>query len=160
MKITIRASGLIKSGPERELIDDYIMRANGLASNLGVSGVEESAIDTRKAKSRSHETQMILASVDNSSKLVILDERGKALTSRQMAKQIANWRDDGTRHLVFAIGGADGFDSAALSPALAARTVKWSFGTQVWPHKLVRVMIAEQLYRALAILAGTPYHRD
>lgn len=156
MKITIRASGLIKNGPEREMIDDYLRRANGLGRAQGVSAIVESAIDTRKAKSRSTETDMILAPVKHDAKLVILDERGKALSSRQMAKQISDWRDEGIHHLVFAIGGADGFDPAALP----ASTVKWSFGTQVWPHKLVRIMIAEQVYRALSIIAATPYHRD
>lgn len=156
MKITIRASGLIKSGPERDLIDDYLKRANGLARNLGVSSVEESAVDTRSAKSRASETDAILGPYDKGARVVILDERGKALTSRKMAAQIALWRDEGDKHLIFAIGGADGFEPSALPSG----TVKWSFGTQVWPHKLVRVMIAEQIYRALSILAGTPYHRD
>lgn len=155
MKITIRASGLIKSGPERDLIDDYIGRANHLARNLGISGISEAAIDMRGAKSKTDETEAILSGYEQT-RLVILDERGKALTSRQMATQIRRWRDEGDRHVVFAIGGADGFDSAALP----AGHVKWQLGPQVWPHKLVRVMIAEQIYRALSILAGTPYHRD
>lgn len=156
MKITIRAASLIKSGPERELIDEYIKRASGIARNLGFSNISESAVDTRKAKSRSDETNMIVSCATSSDVLVILDERGKALTSRQMAKQISRWRDDGHGQMIVAIGGADGFEPSALPP----NTVKWSFGTQTWPHKLVRVMIAEQIYRALSILAGSPYHRD
>lgn len=156
MKITIRAASLIKSGSERELIDEYVKRASGIARNLGFSHISESAIDTRKAKSRADETHIILACAQPSDVLVVLDERGKALTSRQMAKQIARWRDDGHGQLIIAIGGADGFEPAALPP----NTVKWSFGTQTWPHKLVRVMIAEQVYRALSILSGSPYHRD
>lgn len=155
MKITLRASGLIKSGPERKLIDDYISRASHLARNLGITDISESGIDTRSAKSRGLETDAILAPFEGA-RIIILDERGKSLTSRQMAKQIARWRDDGDRHIVFAIGGADGFEPSALP----ANVTKWSFGAQVWPHKLVRVMLAEQIYRALSILAGTPYHRD
>lgn len=85
-----------------------------------------------------------------------MDERGKALTSRQIAQQLAHWRDNGISEAHFVIGGADGFEPANIP----ARAVRWSFGTQVWPHKLVRVMLCEQLYRALSILAGTPYHRD
>lgn len=156
MKITVRAASLIKSGPERDLIDDYLKRASGIARNLGITDVSESAVDTRGAKSRADETNTILSTVNQGDVLVILDERGKALTSRQMAKQIARWRDDGHRQLTIAIGGADGWDPAALP----ANTVKWSFGIQTWPHKLVRVMITEQIYRALSILAGSPYHRD
>ena len=156
MKITVRAAGLIKSGPERELINDYLKRANGIARNLGISNVTESAVDTRKAKSRSDETNIILANSNASDILVVLDERGKALSSRQMAKQISGWRDEGRSQLIIAIGAADGFEQSALPP----NAIKWSLGIQTWPHKLVRVMIFEQIYRALSILAGSPYHRD
>ena len=156
MKITIRAAGLIKSGPERELIDDYLKRSRGIARNLGITDVSESAVDTRGAKSRAIETENILAPHNSGDILVILDERGKAITSRQMAAQIARWRDDGQRHVMIAIGGADGFEPSALPQ----NVVKWSFGNQTWPHKLVRVMITEQVYRALSILSGSPYHRD
>lgn len=158
MKITIRAAGLIKSGPERELIDEYVKRASTLARNLGITAVSESSIDTRGAKSRSNETEAILntPSIAPSNILVVLDERGKTLTSRQIASQIAKWRDDGNQHVTFAIGGADGFDPNALP----ANAVKWSFGKQTWPHKIVRVMVSEQIYRALSILSNSPYHRD
>ncbi len=158
MKITIRAAGLIKSGPERELIDEYVKRASSLARNLGITSVDESSVDTRGAKSRSDETEAILStpSITPANILVILDERGKTLSSRQIAKQIAHWRDDGNRHVTFAIGGADGF----APNTLPANVVKWSFGQQTWPHKMVRVMICEQIYRALSILSNSPYHRD
>lgn len=156
MNITIRAAGLLKSGPERTLIDDYLGRARVIGRNIGFPDISESAVDTRAAKSRSAETETILSITKPGGVLVVLDERGKALTSRQMATQIANWRDDGVRNLVIAIGGADGFEPSALP----AGAVKWQLGKPTWPHKLVRVMITEQVYRALSILAGTPYHRD
>lgn len=156
MQITIRAAGFIKSGPERIMIDDYLGRAGVIGRNIGFPDISESAVDIRAAKSRSSETETILSTVKPGDVLIILDERGKALTSRQMAKQIAHWRDDGVRNLVIAIGGADGFEPSALP----AGVVKWQLGKPTWPHKLVRVMIAEQVYRALSILAGTPYHRD
>lgn len=156
MNITIRAAGLIKSGPERTLIDDYLGRAKIVGRNIGIPNISESAVDIRSAKTRTLETDTILSVAKPGDVLVVLDERGKALTSRQMATQIANWRDDGISNLVFAIGGADGFEPSALP----ANAVKWQLGKTVWPHKLVRVMIAEQIYRALSILAGTPYHRD
>ncbi len=138
------------------MIDDYLGRAGVVGRNIGIPNISESAVDIRAAKSRGAETETILSTTKPSDILVVLDERGKALTSRQMARQIANWRDDGIGTLVFAIGGADGFEPAALP----ANAVKWQLGKPVWPHKLVRVMIAEQVYRALSILAGTPYHRD
>lgn len=156
MKISVRAGGHIKSGPERDLIDDYLKRSKALARPLGFTDISEHAIDLRKAKSRSEETDILLANIAPTDVVIILDERGKEFTSRQMAKKIANWRDDGQKQVFFIIGGADGFEPAALPPG----TVKWRLGAQTWPHKLVRVMITEQIYRALSILAKTPYHRD
>lgn len=156
MKITLRAAGLIKSGPERDLIDDYIKRANGLGRGLGIPSITECAVDLRGAKSRKDETLALCAGYTPTNVFIALDERGKSMTSRKMSQQIASWRDDGRKEIVITIGGADGFEQSALP----ANTIKWSFGTQTWPHKLVRVMLAEQIYRALTIMAGTPYHRD
>jgi len=156
MKITVRAAGLIRSGPERAMIDSYLKRAKALSRPLGITDVVESAVDMRRAKNRTDETEFIFKPIDPTDIVVVLDEHGKELTSRQMATQIAAWRDDGQRHVVFAIGYADGFDPDALPTNI----VKWRLGNQTWPHKMVRVMISEQIYRALSILAGTPYHRD
>lgn len=84
-----------------------------------------------------------------------LDERGTVETSPKFAQRIASWRDAGRSDLAFVIGGADGID-----PALRADADHLlSFGKMVWPHMLVRVMLAEQLYRAASILSGGPYHR-
>ena len=88
--------------------------------------------------------------------LICCDEHGKALTSRAFADKVARLRDDGVRHLTLVIGGADGLDPALL--AEAKETL--AFGVQTWPHALVRAMLAEQVYRAVTILAGSPYHRD
>ena len=115
MNITIRAAGFIKSGPERAMIDDYLGRAGIIGRNIGFPDISESAVDIRAAKSRSAETETILSVTKPGDMLVVLDERGKALTSRQMAKQIAHWRDDGVRNLMIAIGGADGFEPSAHS---------------------------------------------
>lgn len=156
MRLTVRAGGIIRKGPERALIDDYLTRARGLAKACGFLSVSEQQVDLRSAKTRASETQILLGDIPASQKLIILDERGKALTSRAMAKTISGWRDDGISEATFVIGGADGFEPSAIP----AHAVRWAFGPQVWPHKLVRVMICEQIYRALSILAGTPYHRD
>jgi len=156
MKILLRAGGVIRAGAERDLIDDYIKRANGLARGIGFSGIEEQQIDLRRAKSRSEETQKLLQGISDGSKIVIFDERGENLTSRKISKQLSHWRSEGISELVFLIGGADGFDLSKIPAGIT----KWSFGNQTWPHKMVRVMASEQIYRALSILAGTPYHRD
>ncbi len=158
MKLILRAGGVIRKGPERELVDDYIERAQRLSRNLGISQIQEQQVDLRGAKSRKAETEILLPPNSDKSAhhYVILDERGKTLTSPQIAAQIASWRDEGYRQVSFVIGGADGFEPDALPSPLT----NWALGSQTWPHKLVRVMLAEQVYRALSILASTPYHRE
>jgi 23S rRNA (pseudouridine1915-N3)-methyltransferase len=87
---------------------------------------------------------------------VVLDERGKALSSNELAKKLENWRDGGKREARFMIGAAAGHDDALRSSA----DLLLSFGPATWPHLLVRAMLAEQLFRATSILANHPYHRD
>lgn len=87
--------------------------------------------------------------------LVALDRTGADLTSEALAETLLQYRDGGAATLAFAIGGADGH----APETLAAADLVLSFGKATWPHRLVRVMLAEQLYRASAILSGHPYHR-
>jgi 23S rRNA (pseudouridine1915-N3)-methyltransferase len=87
---------------------------------------------------------------------VVLDERGKALTSAELAKKLEAWRDDGKRETRFLIGAADGHDEEQRRGA----DLILSFGPATWPHLLVRAMLAEQLFRATSILANHPYHRE
>jgi len=103
MKLVLRAGGVLRSGPERDLTNDYLNRARHLSRNLGFSHIEEQQIDLRSAKTRADETRLVLPKdMDKITGLtVILDERGKALTSRLMAKQLANWRDDGQKQINF-----------------------------------------------------------
>lgn len=153
MKLIIRAAGVIRSGPERELIDDYLKRANGLTSRCGFHSVSEQEIETKKLRNRREETERLFQ--ETGLKYIALDERGKHLRSREIAGQFKSWQAD-RQDICFVIGGADGHDASALP----VNITKWSFGAATWPHKLVRVMAAEQIYRALSILAKTPYHRD
>jgi 23S rRNA (pseudouridine1915-N3)-methyltransferase len=88
--------------------------------------------------------------------LIALDEGGKNLDSRTFAERIARWRDDGITELALAIGGADGHGPVLLAKA----NLRLAFGPMTWPHQLARLMLAEQLYRAVTILSGHPYHRD
>jgi 23S rRNA (pseudouridine1915-N3)-methyltransferase len=97
-----------------------------------------------------------MRSAVGSDHLIACDTGGVYLSSREFAALVARIRDDGTRRLVFAVGGADGLDG----PLLALAADRLSFGRQTWPHALARVMLAEQVYRAASILAGTPYHRE
>jgi 23S rRNA (pseudouridine1915-N3)-methyltransferase len=105
---------------------------------------------------KAREAEMILAAVPTSASLVALDEQGALWSSRELALQLARWRDQSAGEVVFAIGGADGLDAAVLNRA----AVRLSFGRMTWPHLLMRGMLLEQLYRAQQIAAGHPYHRD
>lgn len=155
-KLIIRAGGIMRAGPEREMVNDYVNRANLLARQTGFLSVEEQAIDVRSCRSRREETERLFETIPNTALCIALDERGKTLSSRQIAKTLVQGKEDGLSEIYLVIGAADGFEPKALPQNVR----KWALGSQTWPHKLVRVMIAEQTYRALSILAGTPYHRD
>lgn len=152
MRIRILCIGRMKDGPERELVNDYVARAQKTGKPLGYRAVEEIEL---AASTREDEGQRLIAR-HGQGILIRLDERGEAWTSQDLSRRLARWRDAGEDALSFVIGGADG-TSAELAKA-ARHTV--SFGVQTWPHRLVRVMIAEQVYRALSIEAGSPYHRE
>ena len=101
------------------------------------------------------EGALLSRAIPEGAALCVLDERGKVLSSPEFAQALAGWRDGGRQDAAFVIGGADGVD-----PDLRARAdLVISLGRMVWPHMLARVMLAEQLYRAATILAGSPYHR-
>src|SRR5438270_355477 len=87
---------------------------------------------------------------------IVLDERGRALSSIELAKQLDAWRDGGKREVRFLIGAADGHEDEQRGAA----DLLLSFGAATWPHLLVRAMLAEQLFRATSILANHPYHRE
>jgi len=107
------------------------------------------------AEPRAEATALYKATPDRA-RCVLMDERGEGWSSRQLAEKLAGFRDEGLSELVFWIAGADGAAQSLKDQADA----KLSFGRQTWPHKLVRVLLTEQLYRALTILSGNPYHRD
>jgi 23S rRNA (pseudouridine1915-N3)-methyltransferase len=133
---------------------DYAERATAAGRALGLAPVEIVEVESRKP-GKAAEAEAILAKAGDA-QLIACDEHGRALTSRDFADRLAALRDDGARHLAFAIGGADGL--GATVAAAAIQTL--SFGPQTWPHALARAMLAEQVYRAVTILAGSPYHRD
>lgn len=133
---------------------DYAERATASGRALGLSPIDILEVEARKP-GKLAEAEAILARAGDA-QLIACDERGRAMSSRDFAARLAALRDDGVRHLAFAIGGADGLDAAVTGAALQTL----SFGPQTWPHALARTMLAEQVYRAVTILAGAPYHRD
>lgn len=155
MRLHLCAVGRLRAGPERALVDDYAVRLNRTGRALGLGPLVEHEVEDRRGGGMVAEAELLARAVPDGAALAVLDERGRVLSSPEFAAQLAQWRDAGRQDLAFVIGGADGID-----PALRARAdFALSFGAMVWPHFLVRVMLAEQLYRAATILAGGPYHR-
>lgn len=158
MRIAIAAVGRMKNGPERELVARYLERATGSGRSLALTGFDVSEVAESRAGSaaaRKAEEARSLRSALPEGITVMLDERGKGLNSETFASQLAEWRDAGRPAVGFVIGGADGIDPDLVRSA----DLVVSFSPMVWPHQLVRIMLAEQLYRATTILTGHPYHR-
>jgi 23S rRNA (pseudouridine1915-N3)-methyltransferase len=158
MLITIAAIGRLKAGPERELYERYLDRASAAGKRLGLAFATRELAESRAASDaarKEQEAAALLAAVPPGTVLVALDEDGRTADSAAFAAHIARWRDGGTPGIVFAIGGPDGH-----GPGVATKAAfRLAFGAMTWPHQLVRIMLAEQLYRAVTILSGHPYHR-
>jgi 23S rRNA (pseudouridine1915-N3)-methyltransferase len=154
MKLKIAAVGRLRSGPEADLVSDYLDRFDKTGRALGLGPVTLQEVEAKKG-GMAAEGALLERATAGCQPLCVLDERGKTLSSPAFADLLAKWRDEGRGEAAFVIGGADGID-----PSLRAKAdFSLSFGQMVWPHMLVRVMLAEQLYRAASILAGAPYHR-
>jgi 23S rRNA (pseudouridine1915-N3)-methyltransferase len=159
MRLLIAAVGRLKQGPERELFAHYIARAEAAGRKLGLTPlavVEIAEAKASAAKARAEtEAQALLAKVPASHKIVCLDPGGDQLDSEEFAKAIAKLRDGGAQGLAFLVGGADGLGLTASFKA----DKMLSLGRMTLPHGLARIVLAEQIYRAVTILAGHPYHR-
>lgn len=138
MLLHIIARGKIGRSPEAELVDRYLKR---IAWPVKLTELSERA-------------PMPLA--QSGGVTILLDEKGDALSSMEVAKKLEQWRDRGVREARFVIGAADGHSTEERSSA----DLLISFGPATWPHLLVRAMLAEQLFRATSILANHPYHRE
>ena len=159
MRLLIAAVGKLKQGPERELFAHYLGRAEAAGRKLHLSPlnsieVAESRAATAEAGKRA-EAASLLGKVPPSHKIVCLDPGGEALGSEAFATLLAKLRDGGAEGIAFLIGGADGLSAEAR--AKAAKTL--SLGPLTLPHGLARIVLAEQIYRAMTILSGHPYHR-
>jgi 23S rRNA (pseudouridine1915-N3)-methyltransferase len=156
MRVIIAAVGRLRDGPEAAMTADYVARANAAARSLGFKSFELIEVEGKPAGDQRAEAGALFKATPDTSRKILLDERGAEWASRQMAEKLARWRDDGVPALTFWIGGADGASQSLKDQA----DEKLAFGRQTWPHRLVRVMISEQIYRAVTILSGNPYHRD
>ena len=155
MRIAIVAVGRQRGGPEAALTADYLARFDRTGRPLGLGPATVVEVEDRKGGGAAAEAALLGRACPAGALRLALDERGRMLSSPDFAQALARWRDSGRPDLAILIGGADGLDPALRDRADALL----SFGPMVWPHMLVRVMIAEQLYRAASILAGAPYHR-
>ena len=145
----------MRSGPERALVDDYVTRFDRTGRALGLGPLAEHEVEDKRGGGMEAEAELLARAIPGGAMLVTLDERGRVMSSPEFAAELARWRDGGRQDVAFVIGGADG-----IAPSLRSKAdFSISFGRMVWPHMLVRVMLAEQLYRAATILAGGPYHR-
>lgn len=159
MRISLFAVGRLKAGPEKDLASRYLDRFAKAGPAVGLelfklTEVQESRAANAETRKR-EEAGALEKSLPDGAVLMLLDERGKTFDSEAFAALIGRYRDSGKRDLLLAIGGADGLD-----PDLRSRAdLVINLGSMTWPHQLVRILIAEQLYRAVTILSGHPYHR-
>ena len=156
MQVRIAAVGRMAArSPESALVQDYLGRFAQTGRTLGLGPATIAEVEDRRGGGRTAEAALLSRQIPEGAASIALDERGRSLTSPQFAAVLGRFRDQGRPQTVCLIGGADGLD-----PSLRDRAdLVLSLGAMVWPHMLVRVMLAEQLYRAATILAGGPYHR-
>jgi 23S rRNA (pseudouridine1915-N3)-methyltransferase len=156
VRVLIAAVGRLRDSPEATLAADYLARAAAQGRGIGFKSVDLVEVEGKPSGDARAEASALYRATPDEARKILLDERGSEWTSRQLAEKLARWRDDGVPCATFWIGGADGVAQSVKDNA----DEKLAFGRQTWPHRLVRAMIAEQIYRALTILCGTPYHRD
>jgi 23S rRNA (pseudouridine1915-N3)-methyltransferase len=159
MRLTLFVVGRLKAGPEKELVSRYLDRFAKAGPAIGlelakVVEVPESRAANAETRKR-EEASALERALPDGAVLILLDERGRTLDSQAFSDMLGRHRDGGKRDVMLAIGGADGLD-----PDLRAKAdFVLNLGTMTWPHQIVRILIAEQLYRAVTILSGHPYHR-
>jgi 23S rRNA (pseudouridine1915-N3)-methyltransferase len=159
LRLHILCVGHGRGTSEGVLTDDFLSRAVKMGRNMGFSQIVLEEISVSKARETqtriADECERLAAKVPDGAHVMMLDARGKGMTSEDFAEMLGALRDAGTRDLAFVIGGPDGL--ASLPGIKSGRSL--AFGPQTWPHLMVRAMLMEQVYRSLTILAGHPYHR-
>lgn len=160
MRLVIAGVGRLKAGPERELVARYVERVGQIGRGVALEAPEIIELDESRARRaderKRDEAAALRGALPPKFATIALDERGRTMSSEAFAAELGRRRDDGAPGVAFVIGGADG-----LAPDfLAEMDGKLAFGAMTWPHQIVRMLLAEQLYRAATILAGHPYHRS
>ena len=161
MQLGIIAVGQMRGAGEMPLVEEFNQRIEASGRQLGISGISILELREKRAltggdKKRSENTLIADALARRSGPLIVLDETGTSFTSRAFADKLQGWIERGDSDVTFVIGGADGLDDAIRARA----DLVLSFGPMTWPHMLARVLLCEQLWRAISILTRHPYHRD
>ncbi|MGB7335468.1 MAG: 23S rRNA (pseudouridine(1915)-N(3))-methyltransferase RlmH [Salaquimonas sp.] len=159
MRLKILTIGKMKKGPETDLLDRYLERAEKAGRQLGFSGPEvsewtESRLDQVELR-KSEEAKTLLSGLKPGALLIAMDEHGKDYSSVELSQTLSKALDSSVPEVAFALGGPDGHAAELLKQS----TLTLRMGKMTWPHQLARVMLAEQIYRSITILSGHPYHR-
>ncbi len=158
MRALLLAVGRMKKGPERELAQRYGDRLVSAGKSVGLTGIDHVELPESRgaqpAQRQADEAQALLAKVPDNAAVIVFDERGKSIDSPTFAARIGDMIDV-ARRPVFVIGGADGLDYTVRDRA----ELVVSFGKLTMPHQIVRILVLEQVYRAVTILSGHPYHK-
>lgn len=159
MRLLIAAVGRLKAGPERDLLQRYLERANAAGRNVALAPVEVIEVPEsnarRPADRMAEEEAKLEAAIPKGARRIVLDAGGRNLTSEDFAARLAALRDQAAPAAAFVLGGADGLARNMIQSA----DLTLSFGAATFPHQIVRILLAEQIYRAITILSGHPYHR-
>lgn len=155
MRLQVLAIGKLKVGPEKTIAEEYQMRLEGLGRKTGIGKLTVRDFAESQAPTTAQRMDDEARNLATSAATIVLDERGKTLSSEEFAKLLRHHLDQGTQDLAFLIGGPDGHAPQTRDKA----DHLLSFGPMTWPHRLVRVMLFEQIYRSVTILVNHPYHR-
>ena len=161
MQLGIVAIGQMRGMAEMALVENFHQRIDASGRQLGITGLSISELREKRgltgsAKKRTENALIADALANRNGLVVALDETGKSITSRIFAEHMQGWLNNGHNEVTFVIGGADGLDDATRARA----DMLLSLGPMTWPHMLARVLLCEQIWRAISILTRHPYHRD
>ncbi len=159
MQLALHCVGRLKQAAEKDLCADYLERTNQLARRAGLRGLAVHEVMESKAsiaaERMADEASRLVAAIPPEAMLVVFDGRGQSLTTEAFTALIKQQADKATPTMSFAIGGPDGHGETLRRRA--NKTL--ALGLMTWPHRLVRVMVLEQIYRAVTIMVNHPYHR-
>ncbi|PIT70727.1 23S rRNA (pseudouridine(1915)-N(3))-methyltransferase RlmH [Bartonella tribocorum] len=159
MQISIFAVGRMKSGAEQKLVQHYLDRFSKISGAVGfhlkkLQEIPESRAQTA-CQRMEEEGRRLIEFLPEKCQLIVLDERGESISSAAFAEKLGFYRDEGTRDVIIALGGPDGHNEQIRNRA----DFLLSFGFMTWPHQIARILLTEQLYRAVTIANYHPYHR-